>query len=171
MVGDAPWCFCGTPARNSVSSKDKKVFYFCGTTVDYGELSKAEKIRDVREREKRMSQINLGCNLKLSEEDFMAVYKAFDYRIPKMVRFPECYHNLYAKLCVSHSRENMNRPFFACAVPLPNASCGYFKWCSDFMDLDKEPQEVQSPFLPPPSSLAIKEDDVPKTQQSPWNKN
>lgn len=171
MVGESPWCFCGTTARSSVSSKNNKVFYFCGTTVDYGEISKADKIRDVRERENKLNQINMGCNLKLSKEDLIAVYQAFHSRLPKMSRFPRCHHDLFTKLCVSHSQEHKNRPFFACAVALPNTSCGYFKWCSDFKDLEKEPQEAQSPFMTPPTFSPIKEDVVDAACHLPWTQN
>ena len=169
MVGEVPLCFCGVPARKTTSRTNGKVFYNCGVDVDYAAISKVDKIRDLKHRQIELEKINMGCNLKMSEEDLILVYQVFECDIPKMTRFPTCYHDLFAKLCVSHSRQNMGRPFFACNVPLPNHSCGYFKWCSDFIELNKvEPASFEAP----PSSNPIKEEEQPAaTLHSPWIKN
>jgi len=158
-VMEGPLCFCGKKVKNL----DGRMIY-CGTTVDYKALSEADRIKDLLSREANLKQLDLGCNMKTNEKDLKSVYKAFNGNLPKMKQFPVCYHNLWTKLCVSHSKQNDGRPFFACAVPFPNFTCGYFKWCKDFFENKEQTAAAQDSPPPPPPQKKIKTDDETKVQ-------
>jgi len=146
-------CFCGKTA-NSFKTKNEDVILMCGTKIDFKKMRDVLKMKDSSEKDEALKQLDLGCNMKMKQDEVDFLQNELDVDIERKL-FPKCKHKLLARLGISTSDRNNGKLYFTCNVKTPDLPCNFFKW---FDECD-EPQQSTT------SKRKLREEEVEEVEE------
>jgi len=132
-------CFCGDKAK-TFKYKNGEAIFMCGKSIDFGKLREVLKMKDSTEKDDALQQLELGCNMKMKQDEVDFLQNELDVDIERKL-FPKCKHQLLARLGISTSDRNNGRLYFTCNVKTPDLPCNFFKW---FDECDEQQQSTTS---------------------------